>query len=226
MWPDSHWRLENNAWITEKSGNIAKSLENKVQNLYSHLTIRKCVVDVNCTHSEVYTPTSGVLQGSNLNPAMFTVYANDFDRGRHCNLLTYADNSKLFRVCKWIQDCSLLRQSLGMSVKHCENNGPFKNGGKCSVCSFTKSKSTIICNHEINDVATKRVSSKDDLYSNINFKQRIENITCSSKQILSFVFRFWERLKSEGHRLSNLTLLSALNLNQVLLPMACLTEAI
>ena len=47
---------------------------------------------------------SGVPQGSVLATILFLVYINDLEEGVTCNILTFADYTKLFRKTKEIGD--------------------------------------------------------------------------------------------------------------------------
>ena len=47
---------------------------------------------------------SGVPQGSVLGPILFLVYINDLEEGITCNILTFADYTKLFRKNREIGD--------------------------------------------------------------------------------------------------------------------------
>ena len=65
---------------------------------------------VNGAHSDWAQVTSGIPQGSVLGPILFVLYINDLP----CNILSevymFADDTKVFRIIKSIEDncCSLI----------------------------------------------------------------------------------------------------------------------
>ena len=69
--------------------------ENSVKWMYSYLTGREQIVDVNGTVSPPSKITCGVPQGSILGPMLFLLYVNDMKSAVGCKLLLYADDSAL-----------------------------------------------------------------------------------------------------------------------------------
>ena len=63
--------------------------------MYSYLTGREQIVDVNGSVSKPYKITCGVPQGSILGPMLFLLYVNDMKSAVTCKLLLYADDSAL-----------------------------------------------------------------------------------------------------------------------------------
>ena len=53
-----------------------------------------------------------VPQGSVLGPILFLIYVNDIPEIVNCSVKMFADNTKLFRTVKSIDDCNILQNYL------------------------------------------------------------------------------------------------------------------
>lgn len=88
-----------------------------------------------------YQATSGVPQGSNLGPLLFSIFFNDFclvlpDGTR----LLYADDLKIFLRIRSIQDCKELQRLINVFQGWCSRNLLLVSISKCSVISFSRRK--------------------------------------------------------------------------------------
>ena len=77
------------------------------------------------------TKLSGVPQGSVLGPILFLIYIHYLEEGVTCNILKFADDTKLFRKTKGIGDKQKLHDGIDKLVRW------LFNFGKCK-CLHTK----------------------------------------------------------------------------------------
>ena len=84
---------------------------------------------------------SGVPQGSVVEPILFVVYINDLEEGVTCRILTFADDTKLFRKAKEIGDKHKIQDDIDKLVKWSEKWQMLFNFGKCK-CPHTGSGNT------------------------------------------------------------------------------------
>ncbi len=74
---------------------------------------------------------SGVPQGSVLGPILFLVYINDLEEGVTGKMLTFADDTKLFRKPKETGDKQKLQDDIDRLVRWSEKWQMLFNFGKC-----------------------------------------------------------------------------------------------
>ena len=78
---------------------------------------------------------SGVPQCSVLGPILFLVYINDLEEGATGKLLTFADDTKLFRKTKEIGDKQKLQDDIDKLVRWSENGRCYSIFGNVNVYS-------------------------------------------------------------------------------------------
>jgi len=143
--------------------------------------------------------SSGVPQGSHLGPVLFIV--STFDAPSLLNyskLLSYADDTKIFKEISYIRDCNLLQQDLSAFESWCKNNSLNLNIAKCQVMSFSrKAPASIICfDYKLNGVSIERVQKVRDLGIDLDpkltFKEQYESMIHKANSTLGFIRR-WSR---------------------------------
>ena len=72
----------------------------------------RIMVGLRGEYSEWVDVISGVPQGSVLGPILFLIYVNDIPEIVNCSIKIFADETKLFRTVKSIDDCNILQNDL------------------------------------------------------------------------------------------------------------------
>lgn len=141
----------------------------------------------------IYIP-SGVPQGSHLGPWLFNLYINDIAGCfRNSSFRLFADDLKIYRPIKSLDDCLLLQQDLERLCAYCDLNQLSLNAKKCSVVNFTRNKSIIAFEYIINGITIANLPSVRDLGilfdRKLLFNEHIDAIVSSSLRMLGFLFR-------------------------------------
>ena len=111
-----------------KSHGIGNSIINWIE---QWLTERRQRVVVEGEVSNWKSVLSGVPQGSVLGPILLFVYINDLEEGVKGKILTFADDTKLFRKTKEIGDKLKLQDDIDKLVRWSEKRQMLFNFGKC-----------------------------------------------------------------------------------------------
>lgn len=168
--------------------------ESLVEWCKSYLTGRAGFVAIGGHRSETFYITSGVPQGSHLGPLFFLIYINNI-KGcfRHCGILLYADDLKIYRVVRSMGDCHGVQEDLDRLVQYCELNDIVLNPSKCFHISFTKRVQKIIYEYKIGNEKLKYVSEIVDLGVTLDekwsFRSHIEKMISASNKMVGFINR-------------------------------------
>lgn len=163
----------------------------------SYLTNRQLYVNIGSSHSNVFTNTSGVPQGSNLGPLLFTLFINDlsylFPPGRR---LFFADDVKIFAIVNCVNDCIDLQSRLDAMVMWCSANFLTLSINKCNTISFHRKREPIIFDYRIANTVLQRVKQVRDLGvtldQEITFKPHYNDIITRANRQLGFIFKISE----------------------------------
>lgn len=138
--------------------------------------------------------SSGVPQGSHCAPLLFCLFINDISNAIvSCEFLLFADDLKLFKTIKCINDEVLVQNDLNNLNEWCNKNCLYLNIDKCCFISFFKGNMKFNTSYCLGNSDLKRVSSVKDLgvtfNSQLNFNEHINNISVKSSKMLGFLLR-------------------------------------
>jgi hypothetical protein len=167
---------------------------------FSMLTNRWQYVEYHGVKSYMYEVTSGVNQGSNLGPILFLIFVSDLSKHISSEVLMYADDLKLMKVVKCIDDCLSLQLNLDALCDWCSRNMLNLNIKKCEAMSFFRIRSCIEYPYSINGVVLNRCHNKKDLGvvfdRELNFIKHYEHLSSKCYKMLGFIIRNTKSFKS------------------------------
>ena len=160
----------------------------------SYLKDRKLCVKLGPALSVNFTNISGVPQGSNLGPLLFTIFLNDVGLvlSPGCRVF-YADDVKIFVVVRSLIDCLRLQQLINEFSDWCSRNFLTLSVQKCNVISFHRKLKPILFDYMINDQQLQRVETVRDLGimldAPLTFKPHYADIAAKASKQLGFIFK-------------------------------------
>lgn len=136
-------KINHNLLLTKL--NLLGFTSNALSWLRSYLTCRtQCVILDNTISNEICA-SSGVPQGSHLGPLLFSLFINDLPLVmKHCNILMYADDVKMFLSYKLSSDGAYLQQDLNSFYAWCKYNQMELNLKKCKHMRFSRNCTSMI----------------------------------------------------------------------------------
>ena len=168
--------------------------EGTIKWLSSFLVDRKQQVRIYNYISAPFCVSSGVPQGTHCGPILFLLFINDLTCCFHfSNYLLYADDLKLFKTIRSIQDAKQLQLDLVALFNWCQNNCLHLNIKKCYVISFYKTKSHISFDYQLDNVSVSRVLEIKDLGvifdTTLTFKSHYNHIYNKAMSMWGFIWR-------------------------------------
>ena len=124
-------------WKLEKLGGVSDKLTKWMEN---YLVGREMRTVVKGKKSEWRKVTSGVPQGSVLGPIMFLIYVNDMPIGIDSYMNMFADDTKIMRRVKTLEDCNKLQEDLDRIYEWSKKWQMEFNASKSHVMKMGKSK--------------------------------------------------------------------------------------
>lgn len=160
----------------------------------NYLSNRRQLVKVDSFTSRVIEVTSGVPQGSHLGPLMFILFLNDVhDIFNFCEVLTFADDLKLFARIKNITDCIRFQSDIYKLSEWCEHNALELNISKCKIFTAHRITAPLFYDYFINDLKLLRLDEVKDLGvifdTKLNFSLHYDYAIAKSNSLLGFLKR-------------------------------------
>lgn len=162
--------------------------------IHNYLIGRIQYVKIGSSLSSVIKNNSGVPQGSHLGPLLFILFINDLPaRIKHSDCLLYADDLKLFKSIKSIEDCTRLQNDIDTVSKWCIENVLYLNVSKCKIISFTRSLDPLLYHYNILNETLMRVEYQKDLGvvfdTKLKFNLHYDYIISKANSLLGFIKR-------------------------------------
>ena len=167
---------------------------NSITFFQSYLSNRPNSVRIGKELSEKYVATSGVPQGSNISPLLFTIFVNDLPECvKNAECLLFADDFKIFKVISSESDCIALQNDLDSVTHWFSKNKMFLNINKCFTMTFTRRINNLNFQYKINDEVLTRSDHCKDLgvtfQSNLRFNLHYQAILSKAFRMLGFIIR-------------------------------------
>lgn len=166
----------------------------------TYLTDRKLCVKIGSEASDTFTNLSGVPQGSNLGPLLFSLFINDLSRllPPGCRLF-FADDVKIFMKIMNLADCVALQHLVNTFADWSSDNKLTLSIHKCSVISFHRKQMPIHYEYAINNQKLERVDHVRDLGvildSALTFRIHYEDIISKANRQMGFIFKICNEFK-------------------------------
>lgn len=151
-------------------------------------------VRIGSTQSDSIPIPSGVPQGSNLGPLLFSLFINDvafvLPRGER---VFYADDVKFFIVVTSIVECLALQATLNSFECWSRRNGLELCVGKCNAISFCRKRNPILFEYSLQGEKLERKSEIKDLGvildTEMTFRPHYDDVLTRANKQLGFIFK-------------------------------------
>ena len=181
-------------WKLRNIGGISGSLEEWMKN---YLTDREMRTVVKGTKSDWRKVTSGVPQGSVLGPIMFLIYVNDMPEGVKSYMNMFADDAKIMKRIRNMDDCNALQRDLDKINEWSRTWQMEFNTNKSCVMRMGRSKYRPHKNYQLGRSTLVEVGEEKDLgvivQNNLSPEKHINGIfgkTYSMLQSIGLAFNY------------------------------------
>lgn len=134
---------------------------------------------------------SGVPQGSNLGPLLFILFINDVSRIITCNFQMYADDIKIYKQIKNINDHHILQYNINAIVAWAEKNFMPLNFQKTKHLILSRKRAPSFYDYKIENQSVNTVNSALDLGltidSHLYYHNYINCITSKARRNLGLI---------------------------------------
>lgn len=184
-------RLDHNVLISKL--NVFGFSDSLINLFKSYLNNRQQYVALSGCTSDHYIANSGVPQGSVLGPLFFNLFINDIGLELEVDYLLYADDIKIYKRIKSIEDCVTLQNNLDIIYTWCLKNNLQLNIEKCKLVSFTNKLTVIKYDYSLGNKIISRSDSFCDLGvmfdSKLSFVSHINNVIGEALRNYGFIVR-------------------------------------
>lgn len=147
-------------WKIKTYGKVSGQLFDWMTDYLKGREMRTVIRNENSSWLEV---TSGVPQGSVLGPVMFGLYVNDLADGIGSYINLFADDTKMMRKVKSIDDCRKLQEDLDKVGEWGRKWQMEFNPSKCKILEFGKSKRRVHWDYTMMGAKLEKSSEEVDL---------------------------------------------------------------
>ena len=184
--------------------NVSKSALDLMK---SYLINRKQYVTYHGYTSDSFNVMSGVPQGSNLGPLLFLIHINDLPETlSNSNKLLFADDLKIYKSIRSINDCRDLQEEINNLVSWCVTNDLSLNIRKCSVVTYTKRKTPYDYQYKIVNETINRVNVVKDLGvmydSQLTFTKHLDYTINQAHRNLGYMLRITREFRNPNPLIS------------------------
>ena len=165
------------------------------------LNNRKQSVRINGSTSSWTSVTSGVPQGSILGPLMFLLFVNDIAQITSSNIMLFADDTKLWRLIKIIDDVNILQEDLARIIEWCQKRKLHLDVKKCKYMAIGR-KLIYKHNYYMNQIKIENIKFEKDIVvifnNELEFNRRITEKTNKAHSIYGMLRRTFKHLDEKN----------------------------
>lgn len=158
---------------------------------------RKLFVEYGCYKSDFFNASSGVSQGSNLDPLLFLLFLNDISNNISVPHLFVPDYLKINKKIEWRTVSESLQETLNSIVL----NNIRLNVTKCKIMTFCVKNNTIELNNFIENSISERCMEIKDVevifdskltFNTIQFRTHISTLCSKATRMIGYLMRKWK----------------------------------